>query len=357
MKTNLPLPLTLAAIGLIVGTTAASAAASVADFYKGKKIAVVIGYTAGGGYDLYSRAMARHMGKHIPGNPVLVPQNMEGAGSRVAANWLYNVAPKDGTAIGMVGENTPLDQALRAEGIQFDAAKFNWIGNAIADNNVTYVSATTGLASMDDVLKKGGLICGGTGASSPSILQPTILNNLLNANIKIITGYPGGNDVNLAIERGEVNCRGSNSWSSTKATLSRLLEAKALNMLVQFGVNKNPEIGQYQGRDVPLVAELAKSDEDRAALGLLTSGSGLGRSFLAPPGLPADRVAALRAAFQATMADKDFLEEAKKAKMDINVLSGEAVQKVAADTVAATPKIVARSKELVTLKGVEELKK
>ena len=326
----------------------------ISDFYKGKTINIAIGYGPGGGYDVYTRAVARHIGKHIPGNPNVIVQNMPGAGSRLAANWLYNVAPKDGTALAVIGENSALDQALKQEGVQFDVSKFNWIGNPIADTNISFVNASTGLTSLDDVLQKGGLICGGTGAYSPSILQPTILNNLLDAKIKIVTGYPGGGDVNLAMERNEVNCRGSNSWASTKSTLRQWIDERKINVLVQFSVKKDPTISHYQGKDVPIVTDLAKTETDRKALAALVSGTAFGRPILAPPAVPAARVAALRKAFDDTMKDAAFIEETGKAKMDLNPVSGEELQKVAAASVAIDDSVVKRVRELIAIKDLQD---
>ncbi len=340
---------------LVMGMPPANAD-EVADFYRGKNITLVIGYAAGGGYDVYARLAGRHMTRHIPGNPTFVPQNMPGAGSRAAANWLYNVAPKDGTAMATVGQNTPMDQTLREKGIQFDAAKFNWIGNMILDNNVTYVRADTGIATIEDLKAKGGIICGGTGATSPSILNPQLINNLVGTQIKIIAGYSGGSDVNLAFERGEVNCRGSNSWASIKATRQDRMAARSFNILVQFGPAKNPEISQYQGREVPLISDLATTDADRRALNLIVSGIGMGRPLVVPPDVPAARVAALRAAFDATMTDPQFLAEAEKLKMDINPLSGLEVQKIATETVQTPPEDVKRALALLERRNVEEIK-
>jgi tripartite-type tricarboxylate transporter receptor subunit TctC len=334
-----------------------AAADDVSDFYKSKRITLVIGYSAGGGYDLYARTVARHMSRHIRGNPTFVPQNMPGAGSRKAGNWLYNVAPKDGTAIATLGQNTPMDQALREKGIRFDVAKFNWIGNPIVDNNITISWAGLGYDTITDVVKKGRLICGGTGATSTSILQPQILNNLLDAKIRIISGYPGGSAVNLAMERGEVNCRGSTSWASMKATLQHWIKERKATILVQWGTKKDPTISQYQGRDVPLVIELAKNDADRRALNMIVSGVTMGRPLVAPPGVPKARVAALRAGFNDTMKDRQFLADAKKQKMDISPLPGEDIQKIAEETVQSDEAVIARAKALIARRDVEKLKK
>jgi len=174
------------------------------DFYAGKSIQLVIGFDVGGGYDLYARTVARHWTRHIPGNPTFVPQNMPGAGTRIAANWLYNVAPKDGTAVGTVVQSIAVDQALGEPGIRFDAASFNWLGNPIVDNLVTLSWSASGLATLDDVKSKGGLFCGSTGGG-PTTVFPRVINQLLGTQIKVVTGYPGQTAVNIAMERGEGN--------------------------------------------------------------------------------------------------------------------------------------------------------
>jgi tripartite-type tricarboxylate transporter receptor subunit TctC len=226
----------------LVGVTALITASAMADpagaqsveaFYKGNTIKLIIGYSAGGGYDVYARALGRYINKHIPGNPAIVPQNMTGAGSRLAANFLYNLAPKDGSVIATLGQAMPLDQAMGEKGVKYDAAKFNWIGNSIVDNNLTSVWAATGIKTIEDAKRMGGVVCGATGATSPSVTSPQIINNLIGTKFKIIRGYPGGSIINLAVARGEVNCRGSNSWSSTKATLGDHLKKRELNFILQ----------------------------------------------------------------------------------------------------------------------------
>src|SRR5882672_4289048 len=214
--------------------SSAAAADDVADFYRGKRINLVIGYGPGGGYDTYARLLARFIGERIPGNPTIVPQNMPGAGSRGAANWLYNVAPKDGTVIATLSQTTPTDQALGQPGIQFDAQKFNWIGNTVVVNNIMVLWAETGVRTIEEARQKQ-LAIGATGASSPSVLYPQVSNNLLGTKFKIVSGYPGGGDINIALERREVDGRGSDSWASMKANNSRWLNEHKINILFQVG--------------------------------------------------------------------------------------------------------------------------
>jgi tripartite-type tricarboxylate transporter receptor subunit TctC len=321
-----------------------------ANFFAGKSVQLVIGFDVGGGYDLYARTVARHLSKHIAGNPTFVPQNMPGAGSRTAANWLYNMAPKDGTAIGTVVQSSAVDQALQEPGIRFDAAKFNWIGNPTVDNLVTLSWSAAGLPTLMDVKSKGGLFCGSTGGG-PTMTFPKVLNKLIGTQIKVVSGYPGQNAVNLAMERGEVNCIGGTTWSSVKATMRPMLDGRKIDMLVQWGTTKDPEISTYANRDVPLIQELGQTDLDRRVLTFIGSGAAMGRPLLAPPGVPPDRVKALRRAFDETMNDPEFLAETAKQNMEIKPLAGEALQKIATDIVQSPPEGLARARELTGLEG------
>ena len=323
------------------------AAADVGDFYHGRQVEIVIGMDVGGGYDTYSRLVGRYIGKYIPGNPTFIPENMTGAGSRTAANWLYNVAVHDGSVIGSLTEGTPLDQARKQPGIQFDATKFNWIGNPIVDNQVTLAFADSGLVTLEDVKAKGGLICGGTGASTPPIIFPRIINRLLGTDIRIIPGYPGAGAMVLAMERGEINCLGSHSWAATKATMPNLVAGHKLNVLVQWGPTEDPDISAYAGHHVPLIDAYAQSDADRRVLALMSSGTALGRPLLAPPGVPSERVAALRQAFDKVMEDADFRAEAKQLKLDIKPIGGENLQKAVTEVAGAPADIIARVNDFI----------
>jgi tripartite-type tricarboxylate transporter receptor subunit TctC len=325
---------------------ALSAPCSAQDFYPGKSIQLVIGFDAGGGYDLYARTVARYWARHIPGNPTFVPQNMPGAGTRIAANWLYNVAPKDGTAVGTVVQSTAVDQALGEPGIRFDAASFNWLGNPIVDNLVTLSWSASGLATLEDVKSKGGLFCGSTGGG-PTTVFPRVINQLLGMQIKVVTGYPGQTAVNIAMERGEVNCIGGTTWSSVKATMRPMLDARKVNMLVQWGASKDPEISAYANRDVPLIQEFGQTDLDRRVLVFIGSGAAFGRPLLAPPGVPRARVDILRRTFDLTMKDPEFLAEAARLNMDIKPLAGTELQRIATDVVRSRPEDLARAKELI----------
>jgi tripartite-type tricarboxylate transporter receptor subunit TctC len=339
----------LAMLALAAGTGGLSPAAAdeIADFYRGRQIQLVIGHEVGGGYDVYGRLVARFLAKHLPGNPRVIPQNMVGAGSRKAANWLYNLAPRDGSVIGVTAQTTPLDQALKQEGVLFDAAQFNWIGNPIIDNQVFFTWHTTGVRTLEDAVAKGGLICGGTGASTNPVTLPKIINQMLGSNIRVVAGYPSANNIILAMERGEVNCIGSHSWSTAKVTVAQHLQEGELNMLVQWGPTKDPEISEYAKREVPLMLEYARTDVDRSVVKLLSSGMAIGRPLYAPPGVPQPRVAALRKAFDQTMKDPEFLQEAKKSGADIRPMSGGDLQTLATEVVRTPPEIVARMQAML----------
>jgi tripartite-type tricarboxylate transporter receptor subunit TctC len=320
---------------LLLAASIPARADDVGDFYRGRQIRLVIGYQVGGGYDVYGRLVSQFMGRHLPGNPSFIVQNMEGAGSRRAANWLYNLAPKDGSVLGVVAQTTPLDQALRQSGVQFDAGKFNWIGNPIVDNQVFIAWREAGIVSLEDAKTKE-LVCGGTGAASNPVIFPKIINRLLGTTIRVVTGYPGASAIMLAMERGEVNCMGAHAWSNAKATLSELLKNRKLSFLVQWGPAKDPEISEVAQRDVPLIKEYAKTELDQRMLAIFNSSMSLGRPILAPPEVPAERVEALRQAFAATVKDPEFLERARQMNMDIKPLLGAELQDLAS-TVASAP--------------------
>jgi tripartite-type tricarboxylate transporter receptor subunit TctC len=317
-------------------------AQSPADFYKGKNVELYIGYSVGGGYDIYARLLAKHMGKHIPGNPNVVAKNMEGAGSLRLANWLYNVAPKDGTAFGIIGRGTGFDPLLgRSKGAQFDATKYTWIGSANDEVSVCVAWHTTGIRRFEELLSKE-LTVGGTGAAADTDQFPRIMNGMLGTKMKIVTGYPGGNDVGLAMERGEVNGRCGWSWSSVKATHQKWLDEKRVNVLVQLALQKHPDLP-----DVPLITDLATTDEQRAIFKLIFARQVMGRPFLAPPGIPPDRAGALRKAFMDTMKDKDFLADAEKGQLEITPVSGEDIQKLVMEIHQTPPDIAKRAGDLL----------
>jgi tripartite-type tricarboxylate transporter receptor subunit TctC len=318
------------------------------EFYKGRTVTFLIGYSAGGGYDTYARHVARHMGKHLPGGTAqVVPRNMPGGGGRIAAAYMANVAPKDGTFLCTADQSLPLQQAMSDPSIKFDNAKFAWIGNPNASNNVTVVWHTTGIKTFDDA-KRIEVAIGATG-NNTSAQYPIVMNAVLGTRFKVIMGYPGGNDINLAMERGEVAGRGSNNWVSWKATRPHWLAEKKIVVLTQIGIKKEPDLP-----NIPLLTELATNEEDRALLALLSAPVAIGRPIFSTPDVPADRVAALRAAFDATMKDPEFLEEAKKIDLDIDPVSGADLEKVVREVIAAPKPVAERLARIIS--SIEEKK-
>jgi tripartite-type tricarboxylate transporter receptor subunit TctC len=328
----------LALIGLASSTVAAD---PIADFYRGKSITMVIATAPGGDYDLRARLISRHMARHIPGNPTIVPRNMPGSVGIQAMNYMANVAPKDGTAIHAIMQNMSTHQALGGPGVEFDTRKFFWIGNTTDTPNVINSWHTTGIRTIQDVMTQE-LVVGAPGQATNSVYYPKALNELVGTKFKIVSGYPGGNQVNLAMERGEVGGRGSNSWASWKATKPDWLREKKIFILVQVALKRNPELA-----DVPTMIELAKSDEDKAVMTFLSADVPIARSYVTTPGVPKERVEALRRAFDATMKDPDFVAEANKLNMDMSPSTGEEAQRYS-DLIANTPaNVLARAKAII----------
>ncbi|MCC6890383.1 MAG: hypothetical protein IT536_17805 [Hyphomicrobiales bacterium] len=323
----------------------AAQAQPVADFYKGKSVELLIGYSGGGGYDVYARLLARHMGRHIPGQPSIVPRNMPGAGSLVLANWLYNVAPKDGTAFGIIGRGTPFDPMLGIEAARFDPTKFTWLGSMNNEVSVCVSWHTSGITRFEQLLEKE-LVVGGTGPSADTDQFPRITNAVLGTRFRIISGYPGGNDISLAMERGEVGGRCGWSWSSVVSTRVNWFKEKKVHVLLQLALEKHDDLP-----NVPLVVDLAKTDAQRAILRLIFARQALGRPFLAPPGVPQERAEALRRAFMATMKDKTFLAEAEKAQLEITPLSGAAIQKIIEDSARTPPQVLKQAALMLQVEG------
>jgi tripartite-type tricarboxylate transporter receptor subunit TctC len=305
-------------------------------FYKGKTVEMQVGYTAGGGYDVYARAVARYLGRHIPGQPNVIVKNAPGAGSLKLTNWLAAAGPKDGTAIGAIARGAPFDPLLGNKAAKFDGRKFNYIGSANDEVSVCVSWKGTGVETIED-LKQKELVIGGTGRTADTDQFPKILNEVLGTRMKVVTGYPGGNDINVAMERGEVKGRCGWSWSSVITTRPQWYKEKTVNVLVQLALSKHPDLP-----NVPLVMDLAKTDTEKKMLRLVFARQTMGRPFVAPPGVPADRVAALRKAFMDTMKDKEFLAEAQKTKLEIVPVSGEALQKLVEETYDVDPAIADR---------------
>jgi tripartite-type tricarboxylate transporter receptor subunit TctC len=311
---------TFAGAALIALGTISAHAQSVAEFFKGRTVEIYVGYSVGGGYDLYARLLARHIGKHIPGNPTVIVKNMEGAASLRLANWLYQVGPKDGTVFGTIGRGTAFDPVLGLNGAQFDGTRFTWIGSANDEVSVCVAWYTSGVKTFDDARTKE-LTIGGNGPSDDTVQFPRVLNAVLGTKFKVISGYPGGNDVLLAMERGEVQGRCGWSWSSAKIAHQAWIDDKKINVLIQLSLAKHPDLP-----DVPLITDFATSEEQKQISKLIFGRQVMGRPFLAPPGVPADRAEALRRAFMDTMSDREFLADAESSQFEITPVSGERVQ-------------------------------
>jgi len=306
-------------------------AQSVAEFYRGKQVQMLIGYSAGAGYDLYARVLARHLGKHIPGNPTVVPQNMPGAGSLKLANFLYSHAPKDGLVVGMVSRGMATEPLFGDA--KFDPTKFAWLGSITSEVSVCATWHTSPVKSWADVASKDFTL-GGMGSASETDTFASLIRNMFGARLRLVTGYPGGNDVNLAMERGEVDGRCGWSWSSIKSQKTAWLKEKKINIVVQMAMAKHPDLP-----NVPSLIELAKTDEQRQMLRLIFTQLVLGRPFMAPPGIPEDRKMALRRAFDDTMKDPEFLEEAAKIDLEISPVGAQAIDELLAE-LYKTPKSV-----------------
>jgi tripartite-type tricarboxylate transporter receptor subunit TctC len=332
---------TLGAIVLVLAAAAQARAQGVEDFYRGKTIDVTVPGSAGGDYDLRARMVARHMGRHIPGKPNMVVRNMPGGIGIQAGNHLANSAPRDGTVMTIVFQNMPVLQAIGQSGIQFDVRKFNWIGNTTDGPNVINSWHTTGITKFEDVLTKE-LVVGASGTGSSAYTYPAALNQLVGAKFKIVGGYPGGNEINLAMEKGEVGGRGSNSWASWKSGHPHWIKEGKIHILVQAALRRAPDLP-----DVPLLFELARNDEDRDLLTFLSADMGIARAFATTPDAPPERVAALRKAFQDMLRDPDFIAETDRAQMEIAPSTGEEAQRVATSMLSMPPNVLARAKRLL----------
>jgi len=324
--------------------SAAGAADPVADFYRGKTIEMIIGAAAGGGYDIAGRVVARHMGRHIPGQPGLIVRNMPGATSLIMTNALYNRSPRDGTVIGMPNNTIPLEPRLKllaaAGNVAFDINRFSWIGTPVQEPQVFWVWHTAPAKSVAD-LKTGKIIMGATAASADNYMLSYLMNQTLGTRMEFVTGYQGQNEISLAVERGEIqgNTTGLTNLVVTKADWIR--QGK-IRMLLQFGSERVAEI-----KEVPAVVELATSDEDREIWRFFTSKFKMARPLALPPEVPAERVKALQDAFDATMRDPLFLEEAKKIGLEINPLGGEAIGRLIAQMQATPEGLVERLRKLL----------
>lgn len=310
----------------------------IAEFYRGKQIKIVVGFTAGGSSSLYAQALARHMGKYIPGNPTLIVQHMPGGGGLVAANYIYNNAARDGSEFTTTSRTAALEPLLGNQNARFDALKFNWLGSANIENSVCIAWHTASVASVQDIFSKE-LIVGGAGPAAQEVMFPKSFNRLLRTKFKIITGYPGSTEILLAMERGEIHGFCGIGWTFVKLRKSDWLKDKKINILFQMALKKHPEIP-----DVPAIQDFAKSEQDRQVIEFLFAPQDMGRPFFAPPGVPAKRVQALREAFAQTFSDPKFLEEAEKQGIEVQLVRGEEIQKLLERIYRAPSQVIERAK-------------
>jgi tripartite-type tricarboxylate transporter receptor subunit TctC len=311
-----------------------------ADFYRGKTINIVIGHSAGGGYDLYARVLARYLGKHIQGDPAVTPVNMPGAGGLRAANYIYSAAPKDGTVFGIFSRGMAIAPLLGAA--QFDGRRFTWLGSSTTDVSVCITWATSAIKSWEDLMSRP-FVAGGEAAGSDPNIFALMYKNLLGAKIKLVSGYPGTNDITLAMERGEVDGLCGISWSTVKSRHADWIASNKINVLVQAGPQKEPDLP-----NVPPAADLVKDGEQLQILQLVLTTHVMARPFAAPPGIPADRKDILRKAFDETMNDPDFRAETGKLALDINPISGASIDALLQEIYATPKDVVARAARAIS---------
>ncbi len=339
--------LAVTALTLRFGIAASAAQESVAQFYRGKTVTIIVSSSPGGGYDLYGRLIARHIGKHIPGNPSLTVSNMPGAASNVAAAHIYNVAPKDGTAIGALFMGAVVEPLFgKLKRTTHDMSRFNYIGNANKDVYVCLIRADAPVKTFAEALEKE-LIVGGTAEGASTRDFPELLRNLLGAKFKIVAGYQGSRQINLAIERGEVQGGCGQSWSSVSAIYADRFKDGSIKVLAQEDTQGYPELNR-QG--VPLIRSFAKNDEQRQILDLVYSQTVFGRPYVVAPEVPMERVAALRKAFAAALTDAELKADAARMNVDVDWISGEELQSALAKMYATPPTILEKARQAMAAK-------
>ena len=309
-------------------------------FYAGKSITILIGFGPAGTYDYYARLAARHLARHIPGKPNIIPQQMPGAGSFTAANFLYSAAPKDGTSMATLTQTLAIEEAIKTPGVKYKSAEMNWIGRATSIAQIQLSMGASQFKTIADV-KTASATAASTGAGSPTEGYPKLLNGVAGTQFRPVGPYPGSVDGLLALERGEVDTA-LTSYNTIKARRSDWVKEKKINILVAYSLKRHPELP-----DVPAFAEFGATADDKRLLEFYVSAEDIGRSFVMPPGVPAERVRMVRAAFMAMVKDADFIAEIDKAQAELNPLSGEALQKIVADTLAAPPALVDRMQAML----------
>jgi tripartite-type tricarboxylate transporter receptor subunit TctC len=328
---------------LIAGLAGAGAARaqSVEGFYRGRTVTIVVGLGVGGGYDTTARVLARHLGRHIPGDPAIVVQSMVGAGSLRAANYLYSVAPKDGATLGVFARGMAMEPLIGASNASFDSRKFAWIGSTTNEVSVCVTYGNAKVKTWDDALRIPFTVGGDGTATDPDIFS-AMLKNVFGARLRLVTGYPGGADITLALERGEVEGRCGWTWSSVRLQRPDWIGTGKLNLLVQLATQKSPELP-----NVPLIMDLATTERQRRIVSVILARQPMGRPVVAPPGIPEDRKQALRRAFDATMADPDFIAEATARSLEVNPVKGADLDRLVDELYAMPPAILAEVRAII----------
>lgn len=335
----------ISVIAVLAALLSQSAAAyaqndAVSDFYKGKTVNIFVGYQAGGGYDLYARVLAQFLGRHIPGQPTVIVQNMPGAGGLRAARNLASAAPKDGTALGMLAQTLPFDTVLGYTP-DIDAGRFNWLGRVAMNVEVGVASSRAGITSFD-MVRQREIPVGGSGGTGSSTVVPYLLNKLAGARFKLVAGYKSADEVLLAMERGEVDMVGATGISTVMAKHATQLKDGTIKLIYQSALTRHPEIP-----DVPTIGELGPSDEAKQVLDLFASGSAIGRALVAPPNTPAERVTALRRAVAATLSDPEFVAYAKKHNLELEPGSGEELDAIVSKMLGTPKAAVTKAKDVM----------
>jgi tripartite-type tricarboxylate transporter receptor subunit TctC len=331
----------IAAVAALCFAGSSASAQPVADFYRGKTVTIVVSTSSGGGYDALARALARHLGRLIPGNPTVVVRNMPGAGGITAVNWLYNTAEKDGTVVGLVQNGTPLEPLFGTKAARYDATKFNWLGTPSYEVSMVLVWNSVPVNTVDD-LRKHETTMGASGANSTPAFYTRLLNATLGTRMKLINGYPGQNDAFLAMERGELDGYPSVFYSALTSTRPTWLQDKKAKPIVQYGPQRLKELP-----DVPFATDLLKNEDDKLLMQAASAPQALGRPLLLPPDVPADRVAAMRKALAETFVDPQFKADAEKIGLIVNApQTGQQLQEVIARAYASPPRVVERIQKL-----------
>jgi tripartite-type tricarboxylate transporter receptor subunit TctC len=330
--------LTLFCAASCIASLPCAAQDPVADFYKGRQVSVLVGASAGGSASLYAQALARHMGRYLPGGPSFVVQHMPGAGGLVVANTIANTAPRDGTAFAITSRTTAIEPLLGNRNAKFDGRQLHWIGTANVEYTTCFAWHTAAVKTLADVMTRE-LIVAGTGADATEVVWPKAANKLIGTRFKIVLGYPGSTEMLLALERGEVEGNCGLGWTYVKLRKADWLRQKKINILFQWSLHKHPDLP-----DVPLIIDSTRTGEDRKVFEFLLATQDMGRPFFAPPGVPAERVAALRAAFAQTLSDPQFLADADKMGIEVQHVGGEQVQALVERIYASPPDVIARAK-------------